>query len=99
MQKVGIRNWLSLIIAGLVGQLAWAIENMFLNLYLFEQTQDASFVPWMVALSAASATVTTLLLGAFSDKIGKRKVFISFGYIAWGISILLFYPYLLLLKF
>ncbi|MDY0214309.1 MAG: MFS transporter [Bacilli bacterium] len=90
MQKVGIRNWLSLIIAGLVGQLAWAIENMFLNLYLFEQTQDASFVPWMVALSAASATVTTLLMGALSDKIGKRKAFISFGYIAWGISILLF---------
>ncbi|MFA5485971.1 MAG: MFS transporter, partial [Bacilli bacterium] len=87
MNKVGVRNWLSLIIAGLVGQLAWAIENMFLNLYLFEQTQDASFVPWMVALSAAAATITTLFMGALSDRLGKRKAFISFGYIAWGISI------------
>ena len=90
MNKVGVRNWLSLIIAGLVGQLAWAIENMFLNLYLFEQTQDASFVPWMVALSAAAATITTLFMGALSDRLGKRKAFISFGYIAWGISISLF---------
>ncbi len=90
MNKVGIRNWFSLIVAGLVGQLAWAIENMFLNLYLFEQTQDVSFVPWMVALSAAAATVTTLLIGALSDKLGKRKAFISGGYIAWGLSISLF---------
>lgn len=90
MEKVGIRNWLALIVVGLVGQLAWAIENMFLNLFVFEQTQTADFVPWMVALSAAAATITTLLIGALSDKIGKRKAFISFGYIAWGLSIGLF---------
>lgn len=90
MNKVGIRNWLALIIAGLVGQFAWTIENMFLNLYIFAETQDASFVPWMVSLSAAAATITTLLMGALSDKIGKRKAFISFGYIAWGVSISLF---------
>ena len=90
MHKVGIKNWLALIVVGLVGQFAWSIENMFLNLYIFEQTQDASFVPWMVAFSAAAATITTLFIGALSDKIGKRKAFISFGYIAWGISISLF---------
>lgn len=90
MQKVGLKNWLALIIVGLVGQFAWTIENMFLNLYIFEQTQDASFVPWMVAFSAAAATITTLFIGALSDKIGKRKAFISFGYIAWGLSISLF---------
>lgn len=90
MNKVGLRNWFSLIIAGLVGQFAWTIENMFLNLYIFEQTQDASYVPWMVAFSAAAATITTLLMGALSDRLGKRKAFISFGYIAWGISVLSF---------
>jgi len=41
-------------------------------------------------LSAVSATVTTLLIGALSDKMGKRKLFIAGGYIAWGISILAF---------
>ena len=90
MHKVGVRNWFSLIIAGLVGQFAWTIENMFLNLFIFEQTQDASYVPWMVAFSAAAATITTLLMGALSDRLGKRKVFISFGYIAWGLSVISF---------
>jgi MFS family permease len=41
----------------------------------------------MVSASAIAATVTTLLIGALSDKIGKRKLFICGGYIAWGISI------------
>lgn len=90
MNKVGVRNWLSLVIAGLVGQFAWTIENMFLNLYIFEQTQDAGYVPWMVAFSAAAATITTLLMGALSDRLGKRKAFVSFGYIAWGLSVLSF---------
>ena len=90
MNKVGIRNWFSLIIAGLVGQFAWTIENMFLNLYIYEQTQNASYVPWMVAFSAAAATIPTLLMGALSDRLGKRKAFVSFGYIAWGISVLSF---------
>ena len=88
--KIGIRKWLSFIIAGFVGQLAWAIENNYFNLYVFDCTKDYTFIPIMVAASAAAATITTLLMGALSDRIGKRKAFISFGYILWGISIILF---------
>ena len=44
----------------------------------------------MTALSAVTATVTTLLIGALSDRLGKRKPFISIGYIIWGISIIFF---------
>ncbi len=88
--RVGIRKWLSFIIAGFVGQLAWAIENNFFNLYVFECTENYNFIPAMVAASAAAATLTTLLMGALSDRLGKRKAFISFGYILWGISIILF---------
>ena len=44
----------------------------------------------MVSLSAASATITTITIGALADKLGKRRVFISVGYILWGISILTF---------
>jgi predicted MFS family arabinose efflux permease len=33
----------------------------------------------MVSLSAVSATLTTLLVGAFADKVGKRKIFICLG--------------------
>ena len=88
--KVGIRKWLSFIVAGFVGQLAWAIENNYFNLYAFDCTQRYVFIPIMTAASAAAATITTLLMGALSDRLGKRKAFISFGYILWGISIVLF---------
>ena len=88
--KIGLRKWLSFIVAGFVGQLAWAIENNFLNLYVFDCTGDYVYIPIMVAASAAAATITTLLMGALSDRLGKRKAFIAFGYILWGISIILF---------
>lgn len=88
--KLGIRNWITFIMIGLIGQFAWTIENMYLNRYLFEIVQNAELVPVMVALSAVAATLTTLLMGALSDRLGKRKLFISFGYIIWGVTILLF---------
>ena len=88
--KIGIRKWLSFIIAGFVGQLAWAIENNYFNLYVFDCTADYIYIPIMTAASAAAATLTTLLMGALSDRLGKRKAFISFGYILWGLSIIFF---------
>ena len=88
--KVGIRKWLSFIIAGFVGQLAWAIENNYFNLYVFSCTGNYDYIRIMTAASAAAATITTLLMGALSDRLGKRKAFISFGYILWGLSIVLF---------
>ncbi len=88
--KLGIRKWLSFIIAGLIGQLAWAIENNYLNVYVFDCTKNYDYIPIMVALSAVAATVTTLLMGALSDRLGKRKIFIAGGYLIWGITIILF---------
>lgn len=88
--KIGPRRWLSFILAGLVGQIAWALENMYLNAYAFYISGNINVITLMTALSAATATITTLFMGALSDKIGKRKAFIAFGYIIWGISIVLF---------
>ena len=91
--KLGIRKWLSFLFAGFVGQIAWAIENNCLNLYVFYTSPDKAvnlFIPLMTALSAVTATITTLFMGALSDRVGKRKIFISLGYIIWGVSIILF---------
>lgn len=91
--KIGIRKWLAFLLAGFIGQLAWAIENNYLNLYVYFTSPENAvrvFIPLMTALSAVTATVTTLFMGALSDRIGKRKIFISCGYIIWGISIVLF---------
>ncbi len=39
----------------------------------------------MVALSAIAAVLTTFVMGALSDKLKNRRLFISVGYILWGI--------------
>ncbi len=88
--KLGWRKWLSFIVAGLIGQLAWAIENNYLNVYVFDCTGDAKFITYMTVFSAVAATITTLFMGALSDRLGKRKMFVSLGYIIWGISIIMF---------
>ena len=49
-----------------------------------------SDISLMVGASAVSATLTTVFMGALSDKVGKRKLFICGGYILWGISIFTF---------
>ena len=81
--------YLALVIFSLVGQVAWVVENMYLNVFIYKMfNANAEQISLMVAASAVTATVTTLLMGALSDKIGKRKTFICGGYILWGISIL-----------
>ncbi len=81
--------YLALVIFSLVGQVAWVVENMYLNVFIYKMfNASAEQISLMVAASAVTATVTTLLIGAFSDKIGKRKAIICAGYILWGLSIL-----------
>ena len=80
--------WLSLIIFSLIGQIAWVMENMYLNVFIYKRFRaSAESISLMVGASSVAATVTTLLIGALSDKLGKRKIFICGGYLCWGISI------------
>lgn len=83
--------WFTFVMFGFVGQLAWNIENMYFNTFLFNfiggTTTD---IANMVAASAIVATVTALFMGALSDKLNKRKLFICAGTILWGLSIFVF---------
>lgn len=89
--KLSKKVWFSIIVFGLFGQIAWVIENMYFNVFVYNTvTDNPDVIATMVAASAITATVTTLLMGALSDKLGKRKAFITFGYIIWGISTLAF---------
>ena len=94
-EKIGLRKWLTLIIIGLAGQFAWAIENMYLNSYISylnatapmgQEFNYSLMIAITTAASAIIATLTTIFMGALSDKVNKRKIFITAGYIIWGIS-------------
>ena len=97
-QKMSPRTWFNLILFGFMGQVAWNVENMYFNTFLCnfiygQATPDAvsssvsvvDAVAWMVALSAVTAVITTFVMGNLSDRINNRKIFISVGYILWGI--------------
>ena len=89
--KLPGKTWTVVVLLALIGQVAWAVENNFFNLFI----QDAfgaslSDVALMVSASALTATATTLLVGAWTDRVGKRKVFVVAGTLVWGLSICLF---------
>ena len=83
--------YFTLVIFSLIGRIAWVVENMYFNVFIYKMFQATpTDISNMVMASAISATVTTLLIGALSDKVGKRKIFMCLGYILWGVSILSF---------
>ena len=68
--KIDKRFWVTLILFGLFGQLAWVIENMYFNLFLYNTISgDPRAIAWMVAASSVTATLTTIFMGALSDRV------------------------------
>lgn len=89
--KLGGRFWSAMLIFGLMGQIAWVVENMYFNVFIYKMFHaSAAEISAMVMASAVVAALTTIIMGAVSDKVGKRKAFMSIGYIIWGISIITF---------
>lgn len=83
---LGGRTWTAILAVGLVGQLAWVIENMYLNLFVYDTiSTDPAIIAIMVAASAVAATAATLLFGAWSDRLARRREFVAIGYIVWGL--------------
>ena len=96
--KLTKRTWLNIIIFSFMGGIAWNLENMYFNTFLYGSIYDGvsaealagvmaptTAISRMVALSAITAVVTTFIMGTLSEKMKKRKVFISIGYIVWGV--------------
>ena len=87
--KLTPKFWVALTLFSLVGQIAWVIENMYLNVFIYDMFRATpEDISTMVSASAIAATLTTVFIGALSDRVGKRKLFMCGGYILWGISIL-----------
>lgn len=101
--KLSGRIWFNLLVFGFIGFVAWNLENMYFNTFLYNSVYagasaealagtmaPTTAISRMVSLSAITAVVTTFVVGTFSDRMKNRKVFISFGYILWGIVTALF---------
>ena len=88
---LGGRVWSSVIIFGLIGQIAWVVENMYFSRFMQNEITRAPYATTlMVAFSAIFATLSTLIGGALCDRTGKRKLFICWGYVIWGFTIMMF---------
>lgn len=91
MEKFSKKNWFLLLLFGTIGQIAWSVENMYFNLFVYEEVaKNLDTVTLMVQLSGIAATLVTLFAGTLSDKVGNRRSFISIGYAIWGVTVALF---------
>lgn len=88
---IGAKNWTLIWLLGMAGQLCWCLENNWFANYLYAQFPEtvdtiagAQIVTLMTIFSALATTFSTFFFGTWSDRIGSRKPFIAFGYIAWG---------------
>ena len=85
-KKLGLKTWLLIWGLGIAGQLCWNIENQWFNTFIYAKiAKDPSIISWMVGVSATATTFATFFFGTLSDRLGKRKPFIAWGYIIWGI--------------
>ena len=89
--RLGGRVWTSLVLFGLIGQLTWMVENMYFSTYIQQNIEAASWATSAtVAFSAIFATAGSILGGAIIDRLGKRKPFICWGYVIWGLLTMAF---------
>lgn len=88
---LGGKIWTSILLFGLIGQIAWVVENMYFSRFMQNEITRAPYATTlMVAFSAIFATLSTLIGGALCDRTGKRKLFICWGYVIWGFTIMMF---------
>lgn len=89
--SLGAKTWVSIILFGLVGQIAWVVENMYFSRFMQNEiTREPYATTLLVAFSAIFATLATLIGGALCDRTGKRKLFVCWGYVVWGFTIMMF---------
>lgn len=85
--RLAPRTWSAFVVLGLAGQLAWTVENMYLNVFVFDTITDSpQVIAALVAASAVVATLTTIVVGAWSDRTGRRRVLVATGYVLWGLA-------------
>lgn len=82
---LGSRVWACLLIFGFVGQIAWMVENVYFSTYIQKNITAAGWATSAtVSASAIAAALATFFSAAWSDRVGRRRSFVCWGYILWG---------------
>ncbi len=69
-KKLNGRFWLAVTVFSLMGQIAWVVENMYFNVFIYKMFScSAGDISLMVALSAVTSTVTTVFMERHQDGI------------------------------
>lgn len=73
------------------GELAWAVENQYFNTFIYNMIAPVPlYVSLLVSITAVVSTLTTIFMGALSDKKGKRGPFLKIGMIFFILTTALF---------
>ena len=90
-KRSGFGMWVLVWGLGLAGQICWNMENSWFNTFVYAKIgKDPSIITGMLICSAAATTFATFFFGTWSDRTGKRRTFISWGYILWGVFTITF---------
>ncbi len=82
----GVRMWVLVWGLGLAGQICWNMENQWFNTFVYSKIgKNPSIITGMLICSALATTFATFFFGTWADRTGKRRIFVSVGYILWGI--------------
>ena len=76
--KLSAKIWCAIALFGLIGQIAWVVENMYLNVFIYKMFRaSASDISLMVAASAIAATLTTVFIGVDGGEVEDIAFFQS----------------------
>ena len=90
-EKLGRNVVSSIALVSLAGNIAWAVENQYYNLFMYNAlSPNPIYISIMLALTTIVGTISSIIMGSFSDVRGKRRPFILYGFIFWAITTAIF---------
>lgn len=99
-EQLSARVWLGLVLFIFMGSMAANVQgtltSVFLDNTVFDQGSMGAKITLtdavniITSVSAVISCITAFIMGTLSEKLRNRKIFISVGYIIWGVMTVLF---------
>lgn len=84
-KTANMKKWILIWALGLMGQVGWNIESTWFSTYIYEKIDKSpTIMTPMLFLGAFASTIAVFLFGTISDRTGKRRTMMSYGFIIWG---------------